>query len=275
MYTRPSRSSCRIARSWLLGRGIPFYERRTGRVPLTKEELYLFFRSSENGTSDLLSTRGRVFKRLTVDLDMDPMNQLIEILMSYPDLIRLPIIVDDSKMMVGFNEKEMGLFIPRYWWKAKRNQYYYSRNNPTAALLEKQQLEKRMNKGAGKVIQEQVGNVMLGVAVKDFFKGYFDFKGRSTRTGYFVMIPFYFIYGVVVGFISTLYFSNGSTIVLVATVEVSVMVTVGSFYILFGVPYFALTVRRYRDAELTNAGIWLFILLPFVPALSILGILTY
>lgn len=44
------------------------------------------------------------------------------------------------------------------------------------------------------MISEQPGKVTFIEAHKDFFKGFLDFKGRTTRAGYWWTVPLQFIF---------------------------------------------------------------------------------
>lgn len=110
-------------------------------------------------------------------------------------------------------------------------------------------------------IQEK-GKVTFIQAIKDFYKGYIDFGGRSTRGGYWWATLFSFIitllYGI--GFIAaTINFvlnDNGNQILGL------VMILGGAILVwIFLFPGFPLTCRRMRDAGMTTTAIVVFYIL--------------
>ncbi|MBX8935575.1 DUF805 domain-containing protein [Enterococcus gilvus] len=98
------------------------------------------------------------------------------------------------------------------------------------------------------MISEQPGKVTFIEAHKDFFKGFLDFKGRTTRSGYWWTVPLQFILGIFVG-ISLVTGRLATAIILL---------------VLIAIPLYAALARRFRDAGLTNKGIIVFLLLPLI-----------
>ncbi|MGO2082912.1 transcriptional regulator SpxA [Vagococcus sp.] len=113
LYTSPSCTSCRKARAWLQEHQIPFVERNIFSEPLTQDELKEILRMTENGTEEIISTRSKVFQKLDVDLDELSLPKLLELVQQNPGLLRRPIMIDDKRLQVGFNEDEIRRFLPR------------------------------------------------------------------------------------------------------------------------------------------------------------------
>ncbi|HEM6303358.1 TPA: Spx/MgsR family RNA polymerase-binding regulatory protein [Streptococcus suis] len=113
----PSCTSCRKARAWLTNHEVPFIEHNIMTSPLTADELKKILALTENGTDDLISTRSKVFQKLNVDVDELSIKQLIELIETYPSLLRRPIILDEKRMQIGFNEDEIRAFLPRKYRK--------------------------------------------------------------------------------------------------------------------------------------------------------------
>ncbi|MFD1429405.1 transcriptional regulator Spx [Lacticaseibacillus mingshuiensis] len=113
LYYAPSCTSCRKARAWLKAHKIPFVERNIVADPLTAAEIKGLLRMTENGTEELISVRSRTFHELGLDLDDMSMTALLDLLVQTPALIRRPIIADDKRLQVGFNEDEIRRFLPR------------------------------------------------------------------------------------------------------------------------------------------------------------------
>lgn len=119
LLTSPSCSSCRKARAWLEENNIPFKERNIFASPLTVEEVKEVIRMTENGTDEIISTRSKAFQDLNVDLDSLSLQTLIKLISENPGLLRRPIIYDEKRLQVGFNETEIRRFLPR-----KVREYY-------------------------------------------------------------------------------------------------------------------------------------------------------
>ena len=113
LYISPSCTSCRKAKQWLEQHNIPYKERNIISDPLNREEIIHVLRMTEEGTEEIVSTRSKAFQELNIDLDDISMNELIDLIEKNPSLLRRPIILDDRRMQVGYNEDEIRRFLPR------------------------------------------------------------------------------------------------------------------------------------------------------------------
>ncbi|MBN8233725.1 transcriptional regulator Spx [Halobacillus kuroshimensis] len=113
LYTSPSCTSCRKAKAWLEEHNIPYTERNIFSEPLTLDEIKEILRMTEDGTEEIISTRSKVFQKLKVDFDQLPMQDLFDLIQENPGLLRRPIIIDDKRLQVGYNEDEIRRFLPR------------------------------------------------------------------------------------------------------------------------------------------------------------------
>ncbi|HAA7766943.1 TPA_asm: transcriptional regulator Spx [Listeria monocytogenes] len=113
LYTSPSCTSCRKARAWLEEHDIPYKERNIFSEPLSLDEIKEILRMTEDGTDEIISTRSKTFQKLNVDLDCLPLQQLFELIQKNPGLLRRPIIIDEKRLQVGYNEDEIRRFLPR------------------------------------------------------------------------------------------------------------------------------------------------------------------
>ncbi|MDY0409686.1 Spx/MgsR family RNA polymerase-binding regulatory protein [Virgibacillus soli] len=105
--------STRKARDWFRRHKIPFTERNVKREPLTLSELQQILALTVEGTDEIISTRSKVYKELTQDIDALSLNELLELFQQYPALLRSPIIIDHKRIQVGYNEEEIRQFLPR------------------------------------------------------------------------------------------------------------------------------------------------------------------
>lgn len=113
IYTTPSCSSCRKAKKWLDEHRITYYEKNIFHEKLTKEDLLKILECSENGFNDIISTRSKVIKEQDLILDNLTIDKAMEFILSNPSILKRPIIIEDDKMQVGYNEEEIRIFIPK------------------------------------------------------------------------------------------------------------------------------------------------------------------
>ncbi|WP_453990450.1 transcriptional regulator SpxA [Bacillus nitroreducens] len=113
LYTSPSCTSCRKAKSWLEENQIPYQERNIISDTLSIEEIKEILRMTEDGTDEIISTRSKVFQKLNVNLETMPLQDLYKLIQGNPGLLRRPIIIDEKRLQVGYNEDEIRRFLPR------------------------------------------------------------------------------------------------------------------------------------------------------------------
>lgn len=113
LYITPSCSSCRKARAWLEEHQIDYVERNIISEPLTVEEIKSILRLTEDGTEEIISTNSKTYQQLNVDIDSLPLNELYELIIDNPQMLRRPIILDHKRLQVGYNDDEIRRFLPR------------------------------------------------------------------------------------------------------------------------------------------------------------------
>jgi regulatory protein spx len=68
---------------------------------------------TEDGTDEIISTRSKVFQKLNVNVESMPLQDLYLLINEHPGLLRRPIIIDEKRLQVGYNEDEIRRFLPR------------------------------------------------------------------------------------------------------------------------------------------------------------------
>ena len=110
---------------------------------------------------------------------------------------------------------------------------------------------------------EQKGKVTFNRAIKDFFRGYIDFKGRTTRDGYWWVMLILAIIAIVTGMMASSSLFEFDEVILMNESEVSwnyirnyifQALPFFLFIIIVIIPSLALTIRRNRDVGLTGWG---------------------
>lgn len=113
LYTSPSCASCRKARAWLEEYDIEFREKNIFKESLTISELKSILRLTENGTEEIISFRSQAFHQTSIPLEDMTLKNLLDLIQNQPGLIRRPILIDDKRLQVGFNEEDIRRFLPR------------------------------------------------------------------------------------------------------------------------------------------------------------------
>lgn len=113
LYVSPSCTSCRKAKTWLEEQDLAFEEKNIYHEPLTKDEIKEILMLTDEGTEEIISYRSQAYQNLDVDIETLSMNELLELFIEEPSLIRRPIIMDDRRLQIGYNEEEIRMFLPR------------------------------------------------------------------------------------------------------------------------------------------------------------------
>jgi regulatory protein spx len=113
LYVTSSCGSCRKAKAWLQEHQIDFFERNIVNEPLTVSEIKSILRLTEDGTDDIISKNSKTYQQLNVDIESLPLNQLYDLIIKNPQMLRRPIILDHKRLQVGYNEEEIRSFLPR------------------------------------------------------------------------------------------------------------------------------------------------------------------
>lgn len=113
IYTTPSCSSCRKAKKWFEEHHIEYKEKNIFNIQLSRDDILMMLKNTENGFEDIISTRSKIFQDMNIDIEEMSMNDLVEFIIENPSVLRRPIIIENNKMQVGYNEDEIRTFIPK------------------------------------------------------------------------------------------------------------------------------------------------------------------
>lgn len=113
IYTSPSCSSCRKAKKWLDKYGLAYREKNLFVTPISENEIKQILELTENGTEDIISKRSKIVMENDLDIDDMKTQELIDFIQEYPSILKRPIIIDDKRLQVGYNEEDIRVFIPR------------------------------------------------------------------------------------------------------------------------------------------------------------------
>ncbi|MFP4178251.1 MAG: Spx/MgsR family RNA polymerase-binding regulatory protein [Acholeplasmataceae bacterium] len=113
IYTTPSCSSCRKAKKWLDDHKIAYEEKNLFNQRITEEDIDRMLENAENGFDDIISTRSKVFKEESLDVEDMRISELKQFIIDHPSILKRPIMVDGEKMQVGYNDEEIRVFIPK------------------------------------------------------------------------------------------------------------------------------------------------------------------
>lgn len=112
IYITPTCSSCRKAKKWLDEHNVKYKEINLLTTKLTKDDINLILKNTENGFDDIISPRSKIMKEAKIDINEMTVNELKEFIIDNPTILRRPIIVDDDRLQIGYNEEDIDVFMP-------------------------------------------------------------------------------------------------------------------------------------------------------------------
>lgn len=112
IYVSPSCSSCRKVKQWFDDQNIPYKTTNIFSSDFTEEDIRTLIAKSENGTDDIISPRSKIVQENNIDFDEMKISELVRFIKANPSVLKRPIIVDDRRLQVGYNEDEISAFIP-------------------------------------------------------------------------------------------------------------------------------------------------------------------
>lgn len=113
LYTTASCGSCRKAKAWLEENQIDYTEKNIVSNSMTVDELKSILRLTEEGATEIISTRSKTFQDLNINIDELSLNEFYQLIIEHPLMLRRPIMLDEKRLQIGFNDEEIRKFSPR------------------------------------------------------------------------------------------------------------------------------------------------------------------
>lgn len=116
LYVHPTCTSCRKAQAWLDERGVVYDRRDYFRDRFTRDELAGVLALAALTPRAVLSKRARAYKDLVGDRELSD-EQLLDLMIQEPTLLRRPLIVSGDDAVIGFDrtglDRIVGNVIPK------------------------------------------------------------------------------------------------------------------------------------------------------------------
>lgn len=113
LYLSPSCSSCRKAKACLISNHISFEEINIRNTLISEKELFHILSLTDSGTDDIISKRSLLYQKLNLNFNDIILSEAVKIINEHQSLLKRPLIVDDKRIQIGFNEEDIRKFIPR------------------------------------------------------------------------------------------------------------------------------------------------------------------
>ncbi len=113
VYTSPGCASCRKVKQWLKDRNLKFIEKNIFSTLLNENEIRHLLMRSENGTEDIISKRSKIIQEKQIDVEEMSIKDLVRFVQQNPSVLKRPIIINERNFLVGYDEEEIGAFVPQ------------------------------------------------------------------------------------------------------------------------------------------------------------------
>lgn len=116
LYYDLSNSSSRKAIEWFKSMNIEISIKRIQNI--TREELLHALYLSEQGFTDILKGKGKAgsdIEKMKNMVRQMNFSEAVDFILVHMELLKVPIILDDNKLMIGFNSEEIRKFTTRVY----------------------------------------------------------------------------------------------------------------------------------------------------------------
>lgn len=116
LYYSLSNSSCKKAMQWFKEHHIEFCEKKIREI--SREDLLHALYLSENGFPDLLKRTSQCeseVKNLIKQCQSLSFNEAINFVLEHPQILKLPFMIDEKRLVLGYNVETIRSFIPRVY----------------------------------------------------------------------------------------------------------------------------------------------------------------
>ncbi|WP_270741128.1 ArsC/Spx/MgsR family protein [Lactococcus formosensis] len=106
------------AASWFTSRGIEVHLKNIRYI--SKQELLHILKLSDQGFMDIVK-KGTISGESDNTIYNMTFDEYINYIIGNPELLKSPIIIDDSKLLIGFNSDNIRQFLPSFYRKLGKN----------------------------------------------------------------------------------------------------------------------------------------------------------
>jgi len=113
LYTSRSNLACKKAKEWLQDHQLEFEEINWYHQGMSLPEFHKILSLTDNGFLDIISTRSNAYPKFIKKMHKYSLTEVHGILLREKTLLRMPIILDEQCIQIGFNPNDIRKFVPR------------------------------------------------------------------------------------------------------------------------------------------------------------------
>ncbi|MEG1093575.1 MAG: Spx/MgsR family RNA polymerase-binding regulatory protein [Lactococcus sp.] len=113
IYTISSNQETKEAERWLYAHKVKFIEVDILKELVSTEEILRIVSLTEHGVEEIVETETRAYTRLNLNFKNLKLEDFMELLEENATLLKVPLMLDEKQLQIGFDEDKMQRFLEK------------------------------------------------------------------------------------------------------------------------------------------------------------------
>ncbi|MFK4911719.1 Spx/MgsR family RNA polymerase-binding regulatory protein [Lactococcus petauri] len=113
IYTISSHQETKAVESWLYAHKVKFVEVDLLKELVSTEEILRIVSLTEHGVEEIIATETRAYTRLNLNFNDLKLEDFMELLEENATLLKVPLMLDEKQLQIGFDEDKMQRFLEK------------------------------------------------------------------------------------------------------------------------------------------------------------------
>ena len=113
IYTISSNQETKEAERWLYAHKVKFIEVDLLKELVSTEEILRIVSLTEHGVEEIIATETRAYTRLNLNFKDLKLEDFMELLEENATLLKVPLMLDEKQLQIGFDEDKMQRFLEK------------------------------------------------------------------------------------------------------------------------------------------------------------------
>ena len=113
IYTISSNQETKEAERWLYAHKVKFAEVDVLKERVSTEEILRIVSLTEHGVEEIIATETRAYTRLNLNFNDLKLEDFMELLEENATLLKVPLMLDEKQLQIGFDEDKMQRFLEK------------------------------------------------------------------------------------------------------------------------------------------------------------------
>ncbi|NHI66873.1 Spx/MgsR family RNA polymerase-binding regulatory protein [Lactococcus formosensis] len=113
IYTISSNQETKEAEHWLYAHKVKLVEVDVLKERVSTEEILQIVSLSEHGVEEIIATETRAYTRLNLNFNDLKLEDFMELLEENATLLKVPLMLDEKQLQIGFDEDKMKRFLEK------------------------------------------------------------------------------------------------------------------------------------------------------------------